>query len=542
VRLRGHGAASEGDRATGMAWLASEASGVKVGGFGSTNAVRITLEASTRPMVLAVVSWSGKASDAARFHETAKKLSMPTHPSAVARLERRADKPLKTQGQRGSDADFLAVDTLTMPYENPDNALLFGSGVDVGPDGAVYVCTIHGDVWKVTGVDADLRELTWRRFATGLYQPLGLKVVDGKVHVLGRDRITRLEDRNGDGHADLYATHFDGIATSPGGHDYVAGLELDATGRLYYADPNGVHRVERDGSGATTLATGFRNPNSLGVRGLKGTTPVVTVSPQQGTWTPSSGIWEVREGLYGGYGGPRKTAARPAGYDAPLCWIPHGVDNSSGSQAWIPEGPWGPLGGLPLHLMWGRCGALLLLRDTDASGAGVQGAVVPLPAKFLSGPNRATFNPADGSLLVAGSTGWQTSAVKDGALQRVRFTGKPVNVPVGWRVVPGGMEVRFALPLDPATVADIGSYSVRAWNYRYAEAYGSKDWSLKNPAKEGRDDWTVSGAKVGADGKSVVLAIAEMGPVMQGELKYNVNPAGGGKALRGSLWFTVNRP
>ncbi len=540
VRTRGSAVADDGRNAIGLAWLASEA-GVQAENMGSSNGVRVTLAASRRPEVVSFISWAGDAKDKEGFRKAIAKLSMPAHPSGVARLARRSDAPVVTRGQRGLDTDFLAVDTLAMPYDNPAKALLFGAGVDVGPDGAVYVCTIHGDVWRVTGVDDALRELKWLRFATGLYQPLGLKVVDGKVHVLGRDRITRLEDRNNDGHADLYATHFDGIGTSAGGHDYVAGLELDAAGHLYYADPHGVHRVEKDGSRATTLATGFRNPNSLGVRGLPGTTPVVTVAPQQGTWTPSSGIWEVRDGWYGGYGGPRRTAARPLGYDAPLLWLPHGVDNSSGSQAWIPQGQWGPLGGLPVHLMWGRCGMLLLLRDTDSSGAGVQGAVVPLPAKFLSGPNRATFNPRDGSLLVAGSTGWQTSAVKDGALQRVRFTDKPVPVPVGWRIVPGGMEVRFALPLDAATAADPGSYAVRAWNYRYAEAYGSKDWSVKDPSKEGRDEWTVSAAKLGADGKSVVLSIPELGPVMQGELKYNVNAAGGGKPLRGSLWFTVNR-
>jgi hypothetical protein len=39
----------------------------------------------------------------------------------------------------------------------------------------------------------------------------------------------------------------------------------------------------------------------------------------------------------------------------------------------------------------------------------------------------------------------------------------------------------------------------------------------------------------------VVLSIPELGPVMQGELKYNVNPADGGKPWRGSLWFTVHR-
>jgi glucose/arabinose dehydrogenase len=34
----------------------------------------------------------------------------------------------------------------------------------------------------------------WRRYASGLHQALGLKVVDDKVYVLGRDQITRLHD------------------------------------------------------------------------------------------------------------------------------------------------------------------------------------------------------------------------------------------------------------------------------------------------------------------------------------------------------------
>ena len=85
---------------------------------------------------------------------------------------------LKTTGQRGADTGPLAIDTLTVPYDNPWRALMFLSGVDFTSDGAAYVCSIHGDVWKVTGIDDKLRELTWKRFATGLYQPLGLKVVN----------------------------------------------------------------------------------------------------------------------------------------------------------------------------------------------------------------------------------------------------------------------------------------------------------------------------------------------------------------------------
>lgn len=465
---------------------------------------------------------------------------------------------LTTRGQRGPDTDFLAVDTLTLPYDNPAKALLFASGVDFTPDGTGYLCTIHGDVWRVTGIDDSLRELKWQRYATGLFQPLGLKVRDGKVFVLGRDRITRLHDENDDGEADFYENFFDGIATSTGGHDYVTCLETDAGGNFYYVDPLGLHRVAADGSRQETLATGFRNPNGMGVRPDG---KVFTAAPQQGTWTPSSGIWEVRPdnvGLYGGYGGPKVTATRPLGYDAPLCWIPHAVDNSSGSQVWIPPGQWGPLGGQMLHLLWGRCGMMLVMRDEVAAPAGegarstatgggagatiaVNGAVVPLPVKFLSGPHRATFNPKDGALYVAGSTGWQTSAVKDGALQRVRYTNRTPSLPVRWAVKPGGLEITFTRRIDPQTGGDPGSYSFKQWNYRYAEQYGSKDWSVADPQKEGRDELPIRSAKVVGGGRTVFLEIPDLKPVMQFEVKYNVDGELGGKPLRGSFWGSLNR-
>lgn len=501
--------------------------------------VQVEIGPSAEETLLGVAMWTGTLSDLPAYLEWEKKNFELFAVAPFARPGPSKWPALTTVGQRGADTDFLAVDTLTMPYDNPWKALMFGSGVGLTTDGAAYICTIHGDVWRVTGIDDSLRQLTWKRFATGLFQPLGLQVRNDEVFVLGRDRITRLHDENGDGEADFYESFHDGIATSTGGHDYVTSLEQDAAGNFYYVDPLGVHRVAADGRHGEVLATGFRNPNGMGVR------PdgrVITAAPQQGDWTPSSFIAEIRPGGYYGYGGPKPEAGRPLGYDAPLCWIPHGVDNSSGSQVWVPPGQWGPLGGQMLHLLWGRCGMMLALRDTGgpADGPGIQGAVVPLPAKFLSGPNRGTFHPRDGSLFIAGSTGWQTSAVKDGALQRVRFTGKRVALPTGFEVRPGGIAVTFSQPLDRATANDPGSYALTQWNYRYAKAYGSKDWSVTDPDREGRDEVTVKSATLQGDGRTVLLEIPGLKPVMQMELRYNVDPAGEGRPLRGSMWWTVN--
>jgi len=327
---------------------------------------------------------------------------------------------------------------------------------------------------------------------------------------------------------DFYATFYDGIATSLGGHDYVTCLEVDQEGRFYYADPQGVHRVAADGKSAQTLASGFRNPNGMGA------SPdgrVITVAPQQGTWTPTSEIAEIRPGGWYGFGGPKADHNPPLGRDWPLCWIPHTVDNSSGSQAWIPSGQWGDLGGQMMHLLWGRCGMMLVLRDTH--GAVAQGAMVPLPVKFLSGPNRATFRAQDSSLYVAGSTGWQTSAVKDGAVQRVRRTGKPLHSPVGWKQDGASLEFTFAEKLDPAVAADAGSFGVRRWNYRYTQDYGSKEWSVVDPNKEGRDEVEVKSAALLQDGKTVRLTLADARPAMQYELRYDVG-------FRGQVWFSLH--
>lgn len=440
---------------------------------------------------------------------------------------------IELAGKRGSDRESLAVDEITVPYDNPWNALFFLSGVDVAPSGEAYLCSIHGDVWRVRGIDDALGQVRWKRFATGLFQPLGLKLVQGRVCVLGRDQITRLIDTDGDGEADRYENVSNAIATSTGGHDYVTNLEVDDRGNYYYVDPRGVHRITPDGLSDRLIATGWRNPNGLGL-GPNGT---LTVSPQQGTWTPSSAIFEVAEGGYYGFGGPKPASSRPLGYDAPLCWIPHNVDNSSSSQVWVPEGAWGPFSGGMLHLVWGRCTMMRVLRD--AQGGVTQGAVTPLPARFISGPMRGRFH--EGALYVAGCTGWQTSALKDGSFERVRFTGKPVRSPLALRVHRDGVWMKFSEPLEGTTALDPGSYALKRWNYRYSADYGSKDYSVSDPTREGRDEVAVQSVRLSEDRTSLFLATQALDSVMQMELKYNLNMLGG-ESARSSVWFTVNQP
>jgi hypothetical protein len=179
---------------------------------------------------------------------------------------------------------------------------------------------------------------------------------------------------------------------------------------------------------------------------------------------------------------------------------------------------------------------LLLLPQIEPKRA--QGGAVDLGLFFLSGVARGRFNPRDGHLYVCGLRGWQNAAQQDGCLQRVRYTGQPLRLPVGLKVVPGGLELEFSTKLAKSS-ADPRRYRAERWNYRWAEEYGSKDWSAANPKQEGRDLAKITAARLLPDGHTVRLEIPDLAPVMQMRVIYELESADGAP-VSGRIWNTVN--
>jgi hypothetical protein len=211
------------------------------------------------------------------------------------------------------------------------------------------------------------------------------------------------------------------------------------------------------------------------------------------------------------------------------------VDNSAGGQVWVPDKAFGPLAGLPLHLSYGRCKAFVLLRDEYPGG--VQGGVWDLGLTFLSGTCRGRFHP-DGSLYVCGLNGWQTAAKADGCVQRVRSTGKPLDVPTKLEVVPDGVRLTFSRPLDKATAENPANYRAAWWNYKWSGEYGSKRYRASD-GRVGQDDVPVAAAKLLADGRTVHVVVPGMRPVMQMQVGANIKAADGA-AVVGSVYLTVH--
>ena len=475
-------------------------------------------------------------------------------PSSLRELTRggpgRWGETIVTQGVLSKEAAPYVVDKLTLPEKNPWNANLRVGGMDFFSDGTrAAVCTWDGDVWIVSGIDESLQKLAWRRFATGLYQPLGLRIVDDVIYTVGHDQITRLRDLDGDGEADLYECFNNDWELTTAFHTFCFDLQTDPLGNFYFgfnapvrSGGGGFHKitahhgcilkVSKDGSKLDVYATGFRANNGIGV----GPNGEVVSGDNEGTWVPKCPLHWVRPGSFNGVVdsahrplNSAKGKPDPAEQPKPICWMPKDVDNSGGGQAWVTSEKWGPFKGDLLHTSYGTSSLFKVLME-DVEGQ-KQGGVVKFPVRFTSSAMRLRFNPKDGQLYVAGLRGWQSNAAKEGGFDRVRYTGAPVTMPTGLHVSKAGVTITFTGPLDKEAAESVDRYSVSVWNYRWTSNYGSGDFSTREDApkepKKGpaHDVVGVKSAKLSADGKTLTLELEEVKPVMQMKIAFKLASA-----------------
>lgn len=450
---------------------------------------------------------------------------------------------------KGAFQQAYVIDSITPPFKNAFDSWFRIGGFDFFPDGRAAVCTWSGDVWIASGIDDKLDKITWKRFASGLFQTLGLKIVDGKIHVLGRDGITRLHDFNNDGEADFYECFNNDFLVTANFHEFIFDLHTDPEGNFYFIKggpvrPGGsgwdkivphhgcVFKVSSDGSKLEVVARGFRAPNGMGI-GPKGE---ITSGDNQGTWTPVCPLNWIKPGGFYGVPDFSDRKEKPVVRDNPLCWLPMNIDNSNGGQVWINGDKFGPLSGQLLHTSYGQSTLYLVLKEEV--GGQMQGGVVPI-LRFDSGSCRARFYPEKNALFVSGLRGWQTNASKDGGLYRVRYTGKAMNLPVDLHVKKGLIEIKFSDPLDVKSAGQPDSYRIDEWQYKWTSGYGSPTVKVSDPKKTGTDEVEIEAVRVSPDGKTVTLVVPSVHPVMQMKIALNLKAADG-SPIRTAIHNTIN--
>ena len=481
--------------------------------------------------------------------EQAAKLPPADDPEVLIRYPARNNwsTAVETVVVRGADTGPFATDVLTPPSSNPWNAQVRFSGIDfLGADSAA-ICTWDGDVWVVTGLAGSDGKLSWRRIASGLYQPLGLKVIGGAMHVSCRDRIVVLRDRDHDGCTDVYDTFNGDHQVTEHFHEFAMGLETDAEGNLYYAKSarhalpavvphhGTLLKVARDGSSTEIVATGFRAANGVCVE-RDGT---FFVTDQEGHWNPKNRINHVRRGgFYGNmFGYHDVTDSSDAAMEPPLAWITNAFDRSPAELLRVPPNTWQPLEGRLLELSYGEGRIHLVLPEqvsvAERDGRSLlQGGLVQLPMPDLpTGIMRGRFSPADGQLYACGLFAWAGNRTEPGGFFRIRRTAAPVRLPVELSASAEGLRLTFSDPVDREYAAEPNRWTYRSWGLKRTEKYGSNHVDERSHRVDSVD--------VSSDGCTVTLGIEDFSPTLGYELSWDV-PAADGTPVRGRIHGTVH--
>ncbi|MFY0654024.1 MAG: c-type cytochrome [Cyclobacteriaceae bacterium] len=440
-----------------------------------------------------------------------------------------------------SEGPFV-VDILGAPKNNKWYSRLRMSGIDffANDNKAVVSCT-EGDVWTITGLTDETGKLTWKRIATGLFQPLGIKVIDEEIYVICRDQIVILRDLNGDGETDFYECFNSDHQVTDHFHEFAMGLQTDGDGNLYYAK-SGRHarealvpqhgtllRVSKDGTKTDIMANGFRAANGVCLN----PDGSFLVTDQEGHWNPMNRInWVDTNDFYGNMFGFNPPAdSSDEAMILPMAWVDKKLDRSPSELLWVDSDKWGPFNGSLLNLSYGY-GKVFLVPHERINDQ-VQGSFFQLPIPiFPTGVMRGRFHPTDGQLYACGMSAWGTQQMMEpGGLYRVRYTGQSVVAPVKINAIGEGVRLQFATELDKNSAQDISSYSIKTWALKRTRNYGSDHYYEK--------EITLSQATLNEDGMTVMLTIPNMKPVWQMEIVFKLKDKSG-KETEGKIHSTIH--
>ena len=132
----------------------------------------------------------------------------------------------------------------------------------------------------------------------------------------------------------------------------------------------------------------------------------------------------------------------------------------------------------------------------------LQGCAWDFRSGFQSGVTRMSW-ANDGSLFVGETNrGWGSAGEANEGLQRLTWN---TLVPFDMKTVkamPDGFEIEFTKPIDKKKAANLASYNVESFIYKYHAVYGSPTQELKN--------CPVKGVRISEDGLTVRIIVGDL--------------------------------
>ena len=421
-----------------------------------------------------------------------------------------------------------------IPIPIPQELVLEISGLEVMPDGRLFVGSRRGDIYLVENAYSDPADkATFTRWATGLHEIMGLAQRDGWVYASQRGEITRLKDSNHSGHADTYETFYDGWGIKGDYHEYPMMSHFDKSGNLYVAlcltgsdvsdSPfrGWFFKVTPEGKGIP-IACGVRSPGSVGFNHLG----EIFYTDNQGFWNGADNFKQVTEGAFTGNPTGNKWyeeaiklnpnfGPKPPEPASPSRWhleaakfptlIPPPVmlpykkmgQSASGIVCDTSDGKFGPFN----HQLFvaDQSHSNVARLGLEKVKGKYQGWAIPFRRGFGSGIV-PMVQAGDGSWFVGGTNrGWGSTGSKPFALERFAWTGKTPFELLDMKLQSDGFELSFTQPVNLKTAVDPNSYDLSTFTYIYQSSYGSPEVDKTEP--------TIKNITVSPDGLKVKLTI-----------------------------------
>jgi cytochrome c551/c552 len=459
-----------------------------------------------------------------------------------------------SQAESPKEADYFTI----MKMPSPEGLRLEVGGLCTLPNGDIGVATRRGDVFIVENPTS--QHPYYRKFATGMHEVLGLAYKDGALYCAQRGELTKLEDTNMDGKADVYETVYAWPLTG-NYHEYSYGPKIASDGSFYVTlnctcPPVWWHMqsfAKWRGWALHILPNGDMEPWATGMRSPCGISMIddsLFYTDNQGDWVGSGSIMPVRKGAFLGHpaglvwtgqpGSPLTLTQEqvyavvqppPATYNSygqetqpsnemeksfvaefeakknipelqlPAVWLPHGILGISNAEiVKIPDGAFGPFSGQLLVCDQGQ--SMIDRVFMEKVNGEYQGAAWAFRSGFQSGIVRLTW-AQDGS-LVEGETnrGWGSAGDASEGLQRLVWNK---SLPFEMRTIhamPDGFEIEFTKPVNKKYASDIASYSIESFIYKYHGIYGSPPINTEK--------CNIKGIKLSADGLKARIVVENL--------------------------------
>ena len=458
------------------------------------------------------------------------------------------------------ESEYYQIDTLPA-----DHLRMEVGAMMLRQDGRMMVGTRTGEIYIIENAYGPPEQASFKLWARGIAQPLGLLEHEGWIYTAQRGELTRMKDVDGDDQCDLFETVCDDWEISGNYHEYNFGPRLGPEGFLWVAtnkpfggEPYG-RAHWRGWAVRINPKTGQMFPVSAGLRSPAGieNSPWgdVFYTDNQGEWCNASKLAHLEFGDYHGHphglitkslaGAPFNGFPQPVSgtfmkemhlqnphFKMPAVWFPYDkMGKSPSGMKWdLTKGGFGPFAGQLFVADQHHASVMrVVLEKVDGHW---QGACIPFREGFQCGIIRICFGKDHSLFAGQSNAGWGGRGNRPWGIQRLRWTGKNPFEIHSIQAQTNGFKLTFTQPIAPAKASDFANYSGESYTYKLESRYGGPEADKKQ--------LKIIAATVSPNAKSVVLVVDTLraGYVHELHLK-NLTNQNGVPLLHEEIYYTL---